>query len=384
MRPMTPATAPSTPTRRTEPRKVSKLQDLIDLAKEPSSEKRRELLRGVTDLFFADPDHHAGGELALFDDVLTQLTGEMEDAVRAELATRMAPVATPPLRLVRNLAADSAIEVAQPLLEGSEALTDDDLMRVAKAQGQAHLQAISRRPSVPEAVSEVIVERGDDETLGVLLGNEGAALSRHAHEAAVDRAEANPGLHEAVVNRRSLPVDLLNEMYFVVEGKLREKILERNAEVDPEALEAALAAGRKRVATRDGALPPDYAAAEREVRSLVARKALTPKALASMLRNRESTKFMVALAELAGIDFHTARVILERRELDALAIVCKAADFERSLFLTFAVLVLDRDTDPMGRAKEYGQLYTDLPRESAQRTLRFWRMRRTSPEMAAA
>jgi len=50
-----------------------------------------------------------------------------------------------------------------------------------------------------------------------------------------------------------------------------------------------------------------------------------------------------ALAELAGIDFHTARVILERRELDALAIVCKAADFERSLFLTFAVLVLDRD-----------------------------------------
>ena len=217
-------------------------------------------------------------------------------------------------------------------------------------------------------VSEVIVERADDETLGVLLGNDGASLSRHAHEIAVDRAEANPALHEAVVNRRHLPVDLLNDMYFVVETKLRTKILERNAAVDPEALEAALAAGRNRVATLDGALPADYEAAERDVRSMVARKALTPKALASMLRNRESTRFMVALAELAGIDFHTARVILEKRELDALAIVCKAAEFDRSLFLTFAVLVLDRDADPMGRAKKYGDLYTELPKESAQRT----------------
>jgi uncharacterized protein (DUF2336 family) len=361
---------------------MSKLHDLIALAKEPSSDKRRELLREVTDLFFVNPDH-AGGELALFDDVLSQLAGEMEAAVRAELAHRMAPAAEPPARLVRRLAADEAIEVARPILEGSRALSDEDLMQVAKSHGQEHLQAISRRGAVSQAVTEAIVERADDETLGVLLRNEGAELSRQAHEAAIDRAEANPALHDAVVSRRSLPVDLLNEMYFVVEAKLRTKIMARNAQVDPEALEAALAAGRKRVASSDGALPPDYDAAERDVKSLLARKALTPKVLAAMLRARERTKFMLALAELAGIDFHTAQVILERREIDALAVVCKAADFERSLFLTFAVLVLDRDADAMGRAKEYGDLYSELPRESALRTLRFWRMRRQAPDLAA-
>jgi uncharacterized protein (DUF2336 family) len=105
--------------------------------------------------------------------------------------------------------------------------------------------------------------------------------------------------------------------------------------------------------------------------------------LAGLLRNRETTKFMIALAELADIDFHTARRILERRELDALAIVCKAAGFDRSLFLTFAVLVLDRDSNAMGRAREYGELYNELPRESAQRTLRFWRMRRSTGDVAA-
>jgi uncharacterized protein (DUF2336 family) len=287
------------------------------------------------------------------------------------------------VKLVRDLAVDESIEVARPILEASRVLSEEDLLAVARARGQEHLKAISRREMVPVAVSEAIVERADDETLGVLISNDGAKLSRQAHEAVVDRAGANPALHEAVVHRRALPVDLLNEMYFVVESQLRSKILERNAEMDPAELDAALAIGRNRLATRDGALPPDFEAAERDVRSLVARKALTPKALASMLRNRESTRFMVALAELAGIDFHTARLILERRELDALAIVCKAADFERSLFLTFAVLVLDRDADAMGRAKEYGELYAALPKESAQRTLRFWKMRRQAPEMAA-
>jgi uncharacterized protein (DUF2336 family) len=363
---------------------MSKLNDLIALAKEPSSEKRRELLREVTDLFFDKPESRAGAELSLFDDVLSQLAGEMEVAVRAELARRIAPEPDAPRRLLRGLAADSAIEVARPVLEGSKALSDEDLLHVAVTRGQDHLKAISRRESVSEALSEAIVERADDETLDVLLRNDGAELSRQAHETAVDRAEANPLLHEAVVSRRNLPVDLLNEMYFVVEGQLRTKILERNAQMDPAALEAALESGRNRVAARDGALPADYEAAERDVRSLVARQALTPKALANMLRGRETTRFMIALAELAGVDFHTARLILERRELDALAIVCKAADFERSLFLTFAVLVLDRETDAMGRAKEYGQLYADLPRDAAQRTLRFWRMRRQSPDRVAA
>ena len=103
-----------------------------------------------------------------------------------------------------------------------------------------------------------------------------------------------------------------------------------------------------------------------------------------MLRNRETTQFLVALSELADIDFHTARRILERKELDALAIVCKAADFDRSLFLTFTVLMLDRDSDAMARAKAHGDLYSALPKDAALRTIRFWRMRRSTGDVAAA
>jgi uncharacterized protein (DUF2336 family) len=361
---------------------TSRLTDLIALAEQPSSERRRELLRSITDLFFVH-DGHGANEMALYDDVMSRLAGDMEAAVRAELAERMAAAPAAPSTLLRNLASDQ-IEVARPVLEQASGLSEADLMHVARTQGQEHLRAISQRPAVPIAVSDVIVERGDDSTLGVLLGNEGAALSREAHEKVVDRAAANPALHEIVIDRQSLPVDLLNEMYFMVEAQLRDRIMARNATIDPAELEAALEAGRKRVAALDGALPADYAEAEAAIRAMKARGDITPRSLAAMLRNREMTRFLLALAELADIDFHTAKRIIDRRELDALAIVCRAADFDRSLFLTFAVLILDRDADAMGKAKTYGELYAALPRETATRTVRFWRMRRTTGDVAAA
>ena len=81
----------------------SRLHDLITLANEPSSEKRRELLRGVTDMFFTG-DGHSAVEMELFDDVLSQLAGDMEEAVKAELAQRLGEAPTAPRGLSRALA----------------------------------------------------------------------------------------------------------------------------------------------------------------------------------------------------------------------------------------------------------------------------------------
>jgi len=364
------------------PLSKSKLQELIDLAQEPSSSRRRELLREVTDLFFLAPEAHGAQETALFDEVLTTLSSEMETEVQAELAGLMADVRQPPMGLVRTLA-NRPLVVAAPILSRSEALTEADLLQVVSTHGQDHLRVVSTRPDLTSAVSDVIVDRGDDATLSVLLRNDKADLSREASETAVARAADNPALQAVVVNRRSLPVDLLNEMYFMVEATLRERILARNAEIDPATLEEALEAGRKRMATRDGALPQDYAEAEARVRAMRLRGAIDPSTLVAFLRHGERTQFLVALCELTEIDFHTARRIVERKDLDALAVVCKAAEFDRALFLTFAVLILDPGQG-MAKAEQYGRLYADLPKDAALRTMRFWRMRRTTGDVAAA
>ena len=51
-------------------------------------------------------------------------------------------------------------------------------------------------------------------------------------------------------------------------------------------------------------------------------------------------------------------------------------------WLTFTLLILDDDM-AMGRAQEYGALYNQLTIETAQRTLRFWRIRRDTGDVAA-
>jgi uncharacterized protein (DUF2336 family) len=196
---------------------VSRLPDLIALAEEGSSEKRRALLRELTEHFFGSPAR-TETEDALYGSVLAKLADDMESAVRAELSARFASTPDAPHALIRRLANDEAA-VAGAVLAHSPVLTDEDLLGVVRKHGQDHLRAVSARPSVSEAISEVIVERGDDETLGTLLRNDGARLSRKASETAVERAKANPALHDATVSRAGLPADLLNDMYFVVEAR---------------------------------------------------------------------------------------------------------------------------------------------------------------------
>jgi uncharacterized protein (DUF2336 family) len=353
----------------------SRLPALIALASDPSSESRRALLRELTDHFFGSITRTQNEE-DLYGSVLSDLASDMEAAVRRELSARFAVHPDAPRTLIRRLAHDE-VDVAAEVLRESTVLTDEDLLDVVRAKGQDHLRAVSARVGLSEAISDVIVQRGDDETLGHLLRNEGARLSRTASEAAVDRAKSNPALHAATVERSSLPADLLNEMYFVVEARLRQHILEQNASMDPILLESALAAGRARIAANDGALPADYEASLDYVEELRAAGQLSPQMLARFLRSGSRTPFLISLAQLADIDFHTAQQIVERREVDALAVVCKAANLDRALFLTFTVVILHEDGDAMGKAHSYGRLYEELTRDQALRTVRFWRMRRS-------
>lgn len=357
------------------------LNQLIELAKEPSSAKRRELLREVTRIFMAHPEDIGAGELRLYDEVMTQLAHEMESFVRAEIAQALAGARPAPMGLLRQLIVDQ-IEVAEPVLRRSPALTESDLLQVVTTQGQAHLKAVSQRAEVPEAVSGVIVERGDDDTLNILLRNVGARLSRRSNEAVVARAQTSPVLHEAVVHRKDLPVDLLNDMYFVVEARLRERILEENAALDPVVLEQALSRGRDRLAIAHGSFPPEYESVWAEIAQMRDEGKLTPPVLAKYMREPNQTRFLVALSQLADIDFLTARHLVDRRELDALAIACKAANLEKALFLTYAMIMLSSEENAMGRAAEYGRLYEELPRETAMRTIRFWRLRRVEAHAA--
>jgi len=360
---------------------TSRFSKLTDLARATDSDQRRELLREVTDLFFERRGERSQAESALFDDVLKLVAAEMQEGVLVELSEAFADAHDAPMGLLRDLA-NHAFPVANPVLMRSPALDDQTLMQIVNYQSQAHIRSVAQRKNVSEEVSEAVVRFGDDHALDTLIRNEGAHLSRTSMEAAVDRARRNEMLHKGVVGRRDLPLDLLNEMYFVVATDLRDKILERNATVDPKTLDAALSKARERMKHSVGVLTAEARNAMAFIQSKKNSGELNARLLVSLYRESKVTHFLHGLAELTSIDHNTAVDIIERKDIDGLAMICRAASVERPLFVTLAVLAFGGD-DAMARAEEFGKMYNAVPVEAAQRAIRFFKVRKAAEDQAA-
>src|SRR5215468_4500528 len=124
--------------------------------------RRTEMLRHVTDLFVIGSPQCTEEDVAVFDSVFTRLAAEIETAARALLATRLAPIPNAPPITIRALALDDAIDVAGPVLTQSRRVDDATLVEVATTRGPQHLMAISQRPTLSAAVTDVLVVRGNE------------------------------------------------------------------------------------------------------------------------------------------------------------------------------------------------------------------------------
>ena len=362
----------------------ARFSKLVDLAKAPSSEKRRDLLREVTDLFFDTADVRTSRETQLFDDVLRTVAREMQQNVLAELAERFADSPDAPIQLMHDLAFNT-FAVAEPVLKRSSVLKEDVLVKLVTEQSQEHIRAIAQRDNVSPRVSDAIVTAGDDDALDTLLKNVGAQIERTSMERVVDRARDNVRLHPSVVGRNDMPIDLLNEMYFVVEQKLRAAIMERNASVDPAELDEALARARARTQARGGsAIDEDMRAAIKLIDAKKRSGELKPSLLVGFYRDKEYTACTLGLAEIVGLDYDTTHMIVSKKDMEALAMICRASNIERPLFVTIAVLCCGGQ-DAMNQAEHYGRISTAVPVEAAQRAMRFYKVRKgaSAGQMAA-
>lgn len=350
------------------------LHKLVELAKEKSSDRRRQLLREVTDHFFDETPSPSTAAHSQYDAVLSRLAADTAQDAREELAARFADSAEAPHGLVMQLARD-VIEVAAPILQKSHVLTEDDLLAIAEESSGSHLKAITQRETVPESVSDTIVRRGDDDVVVSLVQNGGAKISRQAFENITERAEQNPDLHAPLVNRREMPTDLLNDMMAVVESRLRDRILERFDGIDPDELQKAIEASHARLEARLSG-DKDVDDARRYINGMKLRRQLDGALLVKLLREGHMLRCAAGLSVLADVDLVTAKQALESPSIDPLCLVCRAGGLERSLFVTLAVLRNAGKGDALRDAREYGRIFDELSEREAQRAMRFMLLRK--------
>ena len=362
------------------------LERLIELANEPSSEKRRELLTEITDIFLGPTEPLSERESALCGDIMEKVAFNVEAKVREQLSDRLADVDFAPRDLIKRLAHD-AIEVARPILERSKVLDESELIEVVRERGQEHQLAVTRRDEVSEGVADALVEHGSDEVLVSLVQNDGAQLSRNAVETLVAKSETSEVLQAPLVQRSDVPADLMHEMFWFVSSALREHIL-TVTDIDEAEVDALLAEAEKEMTEAAQANEAAMSRAEREVRRFQRLGQLNEAMMIKLLREKQTAHFVYAFALLCDIDSATAKRIISDEGHEALVVACKSSGFDRSTFSTILLLTIEGGKQPR-RGDDVADLlglYDNVPPAMAQRAMRFWRVRATGnkPETPAA
>jgi uncharacterized protein (DUF2336 family) len=350
---------------------------LADFANETSSEGRRELLRTVTDVLLLAKRDDTDADLAAFDEILSAVAADYSKQVRIEIARLIAGSLAPFSHTARRFSLDE-IEVAAPVLKHSRALTEADLIDVIAHKSQSHLLEVTARNDISPNISQALVEHGEDPVVIALLENKEARIADATYEAVGVRAQESALLRAPFVRREGVPPHLLNDIYLRVEPNLRREILRKFEHLNAEELDTAFERSRNRVSKTYRSVPDDYNAALQRIEAVQRRGELAPPLLIALLREGKSTRtaFKLAFGKLAGAHFELIDRVVEDRDVDAIALLCRGAGFERAVFVTLAIAFAAPD-QRMNGADEFGNLYESVPIHAAQRALRFWKARTT-------
>ena len=206
--------------------------ELTKIAAERSPEKRLELLHRVTDLYFEGVGEHTTSESYLFNEIMERIVDMFSREMKREVSASLAILPEFPSTIVRKLADDEDVEVARPVLRNALSLTEDDLIRLAQRGSQAHLTAIAGRATVPEKVTDVLIDRGDREVVHTVTANHGARFSDYGMGRLIEKCEEDVDLRELLVERPDLSPQTVEKLVPILSESLTMKLAERGHDVD--------------------------------------------------------------------------------------------------------------------------------------------------------
>jgi uncharacterized protein (DUF2336 family) len=183
----------------------SLINEIQDTTASGSTKRQIRALTRITDLFAAGSGRYSEQQIELFDEVFKTLVAVIELKTRVKLAHHLATNPDAPATLVRAFAFDEAIAVAAPVLSQSMALSDSDLAVSASTQSQGHLYAIAQRRTISEAITEILIDRGEPRVVHAVAGNAGARISDGSFCELVARSVDDAQLALHVGTRRDIP-----------------------------------------------------------------------------------------------------------------------------------------------------------------------------------
>jgi uncharacterized protein (DUF2336 family) len=355
---------------------LSLIPELEQVLQRGSRQKRVEALRRITALFLAGADSYTDQHVDVFGDVFGHLIAEIETKARAELASSLAPVPNAPIEVLRTLAQDDDIAVAGPVLKLAPRLPESDLLDLAHTKSQAHLQAISVRQDLGEAITDVLVRRGDVEVARSIADNRAARISETGFFRLVKRAESDGVLAEKVGLRPDIPPQLFRQLLTQATAVVHQRLL---ASAPPK-LTAEINRVLQKISEEVGARvgPRDYRAAQRLVLGLHRAGQMDEAALAAFATEGKYEETVAGLAAVTKVPINVVDRLMAGAQPDPVLILCKSAAMAWPTVKAVIKVHPERgNMSSQGLDTAFAH-YERLSASTAQRVVRFWQVRRSA------
>jgi len=351
----------------------SLIADLELALEQDDSAHRAEMLSRITDLFFSGNGRYSADQMHLFDEVIGKLVCAIEPVARAKLAARLAPEPNAPAGVIRMLAFDDNIEVAKPVLRDSECLEEADLVANANSKSQRHLAAIAERQNLSEAVTDVLVTRGNQEIACTVSKNPSARISYAGFRTLLRRSTDDDKLALLLGTRGDLPRQHFLRLIEHASAAVRARLLAENAAED-----SVISGVVEEISTGLHADAEEMAADHNEARQLVEGMHRAGKLNEAQVRifavERRHAETAIAVALMSGVESDIVeRALLAATGSDILVVLAKLAGF--SWETARAILMLksgDRDAQNLTQAKAS---FERLQAGTARHVLGFYRSR---------
>jgi uncharacterized protein (DUF2336 family) len=328
-------------------------------------------------LFLQGAAHFRPDHVDLFDGVLVDLVPHTELAARAGLAERLSVLANAPGKLVGQLAREDEISIAGPLLRRSPILDDKALIEIARMKGQGHLLAISERSTLSPDLTDVIVRRGDRDTVRRAAGNTGALFSQAGYSTLIKRAGHDGVLTLTVGQRADLSgpqlKDLLAGSIDIVRRRLFE-VVKPARQADIKQAMSEISGVPERVESRR-----DFAPAQRAILALHSAGELNESALLGFAKGHKYEESVAALSAMSKVKIATLDRLVAGDRQDPILIVGKAIGLEWATVRALILLRLGPSRVASPTDIENARVnFTRLMPSTAERVVNFWQVRQSA------
>jgi uncharacterized protein (DUF2336 family) len=300
------------------------LQGLDDAVQRGTPESRMRALQHTTDLLIAG--RYSDDEIWTFGEVIGRLADEIEVAARAQLARRLARFDRAPVNIIHKLAFDDSIDVAGPVLQESERLETYALVANACTKSQPHLLAISKRKSIEQAVTDVLVTRGNQEVVNSVASNDGAHLSEFGFLHMIQRAEGDSILAEQLGVRKDIPRHLFQQLIAKASVEVKKRLEdERPAMVDQ--IQSSVTEVTGTLQSKFGPVSRSHFVAKRVVATQHQQGNLNEDSISGYARSHRLDEVTIGLSLLCSLPGDVIERALVDKNREMLLVLAKALDF---------------------------------------------------------